>query len=56
MVDMNRGRIQSAGTKGGHVHRLEDLANVQITNPQPGDVLVLGADGVWRNQRPVKDT
>lgn len=29
---------------------LDDIADVEITNPEPGDVLVLGNDGIWRNE------
>lgn len=50
-MDMNRGKILSAGSSAGHVHRLGDLADVEITDPWPGDTLVLDDDGIWRNHR-----
>lgn len=52
-MDMNRGVIQPAGTKGGHIHRLADLTDVVLTDPQPGDVLMFDGS-VWRNVKPVK--
>lgn len=51
-MDMNRGLIQASGATGGHVHRLDDLADVVIVDPQAGDTLVLSADGIWRNKHP----
>lgn len=48
MVDMNRGLIGPSAT-GGHVHRLEDLADV-TGEPRNGYVLMF-VDGMWR---PVK--
>jgi hypothetical protein len=48
-MEMNRGRI-GVSSSTGHVHSLDDLADVEITDPQPGDVLVFGSDGIWRNQ------
>lgn len=52
MVDMNRGLIQAAGATGGHVHRLGDLTDVEITDPAEGDILVFCKDGIWRNVSP----
>lgn len=43
---MNRGRI-SPGAKAGHVHRLEDAANVVDDSLVDGCVLVYSS-GVWK--------
>ena len=47
-MEMNRGKIISAGSSGGHIHNMESLSDVQYDQqPAQGDTLMWIA-GLWR--------
>lgn len=51
---MNRGRIASVGATGGHVHRLDDLSDVDIDRIPPDGSVLMFSGGRWRAVTPTE--
>lgn len=49
-MEMNRGRI-GPGAKAGHVHRLEDAANVIGEDKLADGMVLVFLDGAWRPRK-----